>query len=46
MKSETFNELLYRKAKIVISPSKQKYLSANNGKKLILIIDDINLLRE
>jgi len=30
----------------VISHTKQKYLCASNGKKLILIIDDINLLKE
>lgn len=46
MTNDKFEQLLYRKAKIGVNASKQKYLSAINGKKLIIMFDDINLLDE
>jgi hypothetical protein len=43
---EKFEKLLYRKAKIGVSAEKRKYLTAINGKKLIIMLDDINTLEE
>jgi hypothetical protein len=42
----SFEDLLYRKAKIVVNSKRQKHLCAINGKKLVLLIDDLNLLDE
>ncbi len=39
-----FEELIRRKAKIVINSFKEKHLCAINGKQLILILEDINLV--
>jgi len=38
--------LLYRKAKIGVSAEKKKYLTAINGKKLVIMLDDVNTLDE
>lgn len=44
MKYSSFEALLYRKAKIVVNAARQKHLCALNGKQLVLLLDDLNLL--
>ena len=46
MTREMFEQLLYKKAKIGVNADKNKYLSAINGKKLIILLDDINTIDE
>ena len=37
---------MFRKTKIGVSADKQKYLSAINGKRLVILLDDVNTLDE
>ena len=46
MTGEMFEQLLYKKAKIGVNADKNKYLSAINGKKLVILLDDINTIDE
>ena len=46
MSFEKLEQLLYRKAKVIVNQDKQKFLSSINGKQLIVFLDDVNLLDE
>lgn len=46
MAYSSFEQLLYRKAKIVVNAGREKQLCALNGKQLVLMLDDLNLLDE
>jgi hypothetical protein len=46
MTQDKFEQLLHKKARISVEQSRHKVLSAANGKRLILMLDDINLIDE
>ena len=39
MTFEKIEQLLYRKAKVIVNQNKQKFLSSINGKQLIIFLD-------
>ncbi len=43
---EKLEQILYRKAKVIVNQSKQKFLSSINGKQLLIFLDNVNLLDE
>lgn len=46
MNINLFWRIITKKAKIIVNSSKKRFLSATNGKKLVLILDNINLFEE
>lgn len=44
MQLKEFEQIMYKKLKVTIQPSRQKQLESVNGKRLICMVDDFNLL--